>query len=83
MTAPQHPPVSRELTADEIPWDLRPIDLALDGEDDLLTTVLLEAESYRVLATAAIHELAGLHADYNQLKNRYHAVLDAHRSQPK
>lgn len=82
MTAPQHPPVSRELTADEIPWDLRPIDLTLDGED-MLTAVLVEAESYRLLAVQALHELAALEVNYDQLKNRYHAVLDARRSQPK
>jgi hypothetical protein len=51
-----HPPVLRELHADDIAWGLPPAPETLPAHpDDLLVDALVDAQSYRTLASVAIH----------------------------
>jgi hypothetical protein len=61
-----YPVVTRELTADDIPWTTvedAPV-------DDVLTEALIDAEAYRWLAQTALHALHDATQRYLQQRDR-------------
>jgi hypothetical protein len=66
------------ITAADIPWELaaapRPT------AEDVLLDALVTTDSYRLLASAAIHHSHALHLDVQRLQQRYDRLLDKYRS---
>ena len=73
----------RELIDSDINWDL--IDapaaaMTVAHYEDLLTEVLVDAQSYRVLTQEALHALAALTLRYRRLEDQYRALLTEYRA---
>jgi hypothetical protein len=76
------PPTLAELQAHEINWGLRSV--APDchppqNGSDIIVDVLVEAQSYRVLAQHAIHALHDLQRQHNQLRESHLRLVDERR----
>lgn len=68
-----------DLHADEICWDLPPAPASTSGREDLVVDVVIEAQSYRLLAQQAIHALHVVHRRYDQQQTQYYALLEERR----
>lgn len=74
--------VPRDVAATEIRWTLEPLaapDLARIDPDDLLVSVLQDAEAYRLLAQAALGELAALTRRLDRSQETCRALRDEGR----
>jgi hypothetical protein len=67
------------LTADDIQWEMSPLDPA-PISDDLLTDALIDAESYRTLAQQAIHGLHDLQQRHDRLVDQHHRLREELRA---
>jgi hypothetical protein len=72
-----------ELLEHEIDWDLvdAPAARATNTShyEDLLAEVLVDAQSYRVLAQEALHALATLTTRYRRVEQQYRTLLADYR----
>ena len=83
MTPTEHAPITRELTADDLQWDLQPrpaVAVDLMNIEEILTEALIDAESYRAVAQEAIHALADLTAAHRRLEIANRQTLKAMRA---
>jgi hypothetical protein len=71
-----HPPVTRELTANDITWASAPLEITTD---DVLVEALTDAESYRAVAQEALQALAALTAKHKRLLDVHRRLLEAYR----
>jgi hypothetical protein len=71
--------VDCELTADAIRWDLAPAPDETSAATDLLVDVVIEAQSYRLLAQQAVHALHELQRRHDRQQASYYALLDEQR----
>jgi hypothetical protein len=67
-----------DITAHDINWTPAPLSTGLDG-DDLIVEVMLDAQSYRELACAALHHIQALTAGLERSRAAYRQLLDEHR----
>jgi hypothetical protein len=71
VTTATAPPRVEVLTADDLVWDLAPVEAdAREPADaaDVAVDALLDAEAYRTLAQTAIHALAALRVQHARLQ---------------
>lgn len=69
------------LTAADISWQLPelPTEDRVGDRADMLVNVLVEAQSYRVLAQQAVHALHGLTDQHDRLRKQHHRLVDEYR----
>ena len=76
-----HPPVARELTADDITWDSPAApESAPAPADDFLVDALIDGQSYRVLAQQAIHHTHELHVALERLRGQHLRLVGDYRA---
>jgi hypothetical protein len=76
-----HAPVVRELTDADIEWELPPAppDIFRGSLEDLIVEALVEAQAYRLVASAAIHQAHGRHVELEQLRAQHARLLEHYR----
>lgn len=68
------------MTAEEIQWVLPPEPALARDPEDMIVAVLLDAQSYRLLAQQAFHALRGLTRQLDCLREQQSRLLDEYRS---
>ncbi|CAN5849988.1 hypothetical protein BH18ACI5_BH18ACI5_04320 [soil metagenome] len=72
--------IERELTDADIQWELGSLPTAMPEDGDLLTAMIIEAQSYRQIAQQAIHALHALQRELMGVRARYYERRDAGRT---
>jgi hypothetical protein len=70
--------IERELTADEIQWDLTPLP-DVPADPDPFTAALVDALAYRSLVQAALDQLREVTLELDRERERYLRLLDDYR----
>ena len=71
-------PVTTELSVEDITWALRPVDEP--EPKDILTEALIDTESYRLIAQAALQSIRELTIRNDQLRQAYLQVIQECRT---
>lgn len=79
MSTPTIASPASSVTADDITWDLSPAATIPWNPDDLVLEVLLDGESYRAVARAAIQHAHVLHEELTRLQCAHRRLLDEYR----
>ena len=72
---------AEDINAEDINWELSPVAPAPAADIDLLTCAIAEAQSYRLLAQVALHELHNVTLERDLLKQQ--RMLDRRREREK
>src|SRR4051794_23861012 len=76
-----HPPVTRELHADDINWELQPVPETPPAHpDELLVDALIDSESYRAVNSAAFHHAHRLYVELEQLRTIHARLIEDYRA---